>query len=204
MQCPLFKENNMRAFAVVTVTFLMAPMASVPSYAAPLKGPSGNYYEHITSDNGFTFFEGLELASLQSFMGATGHLVTITDQEEQDFASSLSADFGWIAASDSEVEGTWKWVAGPENGTVFWKDGVTLTFSAWYMPTGEPNDSLGGEDYAHIWHIPTATPTHSWNDIAGTRRFGYIVEFEASDIPEPASVVILAVGGLILVHRRVV
>ena len=49
-------------------------------------------------------------------------------------------------AIDVEEEGVWRWVEGPEAGTIFWTEaGGTITFSLW--TTGEPNDYRGGEDH---------------------------------------------------------
>lgn len=45
-----------------------------------------------------------------------GHLVTITDSEEQSFVSNLvkrgNKDTYWLGATDVEVEGEWKWITG--------------------------------------------------------------------------------------------
>lgn len=45
-----------------------------------------------------------------------GHLVTITDSEEQSFVSNLvksgTKDTYWLGASDADIEGEWKWVTG--------------------------------------------------------------------------------------------
>jgi len=59
------------------------------------------------------------------------------------------AKYIWIAASDQETEGTWKWT-----------DGSTVPSQYW--ASGEPND-LGGEDCAYV------RPSGNWNDIRCSR-----------------------------------
>ncbi len=115
-----------------------------------------------------------EYAAGTAFLeGRRGHLVTITSAEEQEFLldqlEKLSFQSVWIAASDAEQEGEWQWVAGPETGSVFWKDGATIGYSDW--PSGEPNDA-SGEDYA-VWQ-----PGGHWNDLFGAGGAGrFIVEY---------------------------
>ncbi|XP_026075393.1 C-type lectin domain family 4 member E-like isoform X2 [Carassius auratus] len=56
-------------------------------------------------------------------------LIIINTREENDFVKKITAkrEF-WIGLTDSEVEGTWKWV-----------DGSTLTYEFWERETNEPN-----------------------------------------------------------------
>ena len=90
-------------------------------------------------------------------------MATLTSQEESDFAGKQASGAGWIGGSDEETEGEWKWVTGPEAGTVFWNgevNGSTSNFAFWN--NNEPNN-LGVEDYAHITD-PTIGMPGAWND----------------------------------------
>jgi T1SS-143 domain-containing protein len=115
-----------------------------------------------------------------------GYLATITSASEQTFIQNLAnpgfAQYAWIGASDRTTEGTWRWVTGPEAGTVFWTEtGGTSAGQYANWGTGEPNDSWWNEDYAEIALISGA----KWNDQSGDDAWsaadytGYVVEWSA-------------------------
>src|SRR5690606_18865288 len=87
-------------------------------------------------------------------------------------------------ASDSGVEGQWRWVTGPEANTLFWNGlagGTPVASMYQHWNGGEPNNS-GEEDYAHITD-PSMGVIGSWNDLpdaggAGVYQpKGYLVEY---------------------------
>lgn len=107
------------------------------------------------------------------FRGAQGHLVTITNEAEQQWiGNNLGWAYLWIgmyqdlAASDySEPGGGWRWVTGEP-----------ITYTNW--GDGEPNNAAtGGENFASTY------AGGEWNDNIQNwnytpRNEGYIVEFE--------------------------
>jgi gliding motility-associated-like protein len=147
-----------------------------------------HFYEFVEAPN-ITWKNAKIAAENRFYFGRQGYLATLTNQIEADFAGKQASGTGWIGASDEENEGEWKWVTGPEAGTVFWNgtvDGTTPNFAFWN--NNEPNDykleNPIGEDYAHITdrNAPDIIEG-SWNDlpnVGGTGFFipkGYIVEY---------------------------
>ncbi|WP_372773764.1 PKD domain-containing protein [Mangrovibacterium sp.] len=129
------------------------------------------------------------------YHGMRGYLVTITMKEENEFIWTKIDGVGWIGASDEEREGYWKWVTGPEAGTLFWKGAVggaavSGQYANWR--SDEPNNQ-GDEDYAHINQSKTNEPK-TWNDLPNAGGSisadeyypkGYIVEYGGrSDDPD--------------------
>ena len=142
---------------------------------------TGHYYLYIASE-GISWTAAKNAAAASTYYGWQGYLATILSQDEAQLIGEQALGTGWIGGSDQQTEGVWRWVTGPEAGTVFWNGGVggsTTNFAFWN--TGEPNNQ-DNEDYAHITAPGVGIPG-SWNDLPVSGSVGayapqgYIVEF---------------------------
>ncbi|XP_048853135.1 low affinity immunoglobulin epsilon Fc receptor-like [Brienomyrus brachyistius] len=87
-------------------------------------------------------------------------LIIINSQQEQGVILHMDV---WIGLTDSDHEGTWKWVDGTPLTTSFWRD-------------GEPNNA-GEEDCAH--NVAGKNPIKSWNDALCSYKSFWVCEKEA-------------------------
>lgn len=142
---------------------------------------TGHYYKFIAAD-GILWTNAKTAAENTTYYGLQGYLATLGSADEAQLCGEQATGTGWIGGSDAEQEGVWKWMTGPEAGTIFWNGGAngsTPNFAFWN--SGEPNN-MGAEDYAHITAPGVGIPG-SWNDLANAGSGGqyapkgYIVEF---------------------------
>lgn len=159
--------------------------------------PETDHFYKFISNVGITWNQAKIAAENSSYFGRKGYLATLTSEIEANFAGEQTSGAGWIGANDAENEGEWKWVTGPEAGTVFWLgqvNGTGIGYSKWN--NGEPNNSGGNEDYAHITD-PSIGIRGAWNDlpnegdppsISAYHPKGYIVEYGGMPGDNPTNI----------------
>ncbi len=149
-----------------------------------IRSPHNGHYYKLTEP--MTWEAGRDLALTP---GWDGYLVTINDATENAWIQMtfgpVVGDF-FIGASDLGTEGRWAWT---QNDANFWNgavDGSVVPGFYANWNSGEPNDSGGNEDVAHMY-----SGSGLWNDLAASAVRRCLVESELGRItyegPTPAT-----------------
>ena len=113
------------AVALIACASLFAGFPSV-AQAQTQWSKNGHTYELVTTPR--TWNDAKLDAESRSYLGVSGHLLTITSQEEQDFIINV---FGeplrekWTGGF--EIQGVWQWVTGEPFGYTNWAPGEPKT-----------------------------------------------------------------------------
>lgn len=193
---PHIVSANVNLRSLVSILFSLG-IASAAS-AVPIQWSSGaggndHWYEFISAP-GISWQTAQTNALATSYLGLEGYLVTITSQNEETFVAALATGVRtYIGANDEAVQGEWRWIDGPEAGTLFWQgnaSGIAIGYANW--AASQPDNAA--EDFGML------LPNGQWNDDQNCcNEPGYIVEFgpqlsPVGGAPEPATLALLGLG----------
>ena len=187
-------------------TFVVST-GSVPSYFTDANGYV-HYYQYV-SVPGIHFDDAKAAAATMTFNGHTGYLLTLTSAAEAAFVNTQIQASAWTGGTDdyqlinallgtsytqqSQTDGRWTWLTGPEAGLQFSNGAVPVGSNYANWTWGEPNGGIT-ENVLHLYG------NGNWND---TRRSdgdiqGYVVEFggDAMAGSVPAGGTVVAEGRL--------
>ncbi|NMN02837.1 hypothetical protein, partial [Bifidobacterium panos] len=217
-----------------STTANMTQNITVNAVCEPLKAKASNGTDEydVTLYNGhaYTFVDTIEYwnaafadAKTVSFLGKSGHLLTVESVEENNLIrNSFNNQPGWMGATrftskttagldsetfsitkkgngeDSDDWGqNWYWVTGPSAGKMFWQGTNTSgkKVDGMYVnwSSGQPDNSGGLEGCPQYGY-----GSGQWNDLANDYitslgNQGYYVEFEGFDLKSVGSTVSAAV-----------
>jgi len=171
---------------IVTTTFVSQASAAIlegPTFANGL-----NQYTLLTGDAGET------AADLQSYASGTlgGNLVTINDATENaflvtNFSSFLGTpEYAAIGYNDIVTDGDYVWFSGE-----------TSSYENWAV--GEPNNGIGFDEEYTFMAFNAGAESGLWLDAVPNFSSVGIAEVL---IPEPASLVLLGFGSLLITMRK--
>jgi len=158
---------------------------------------NGHWYDAVAVPGNINWVDANALASSSSYVGLSGHLVTITSAQENAFVATTFP----AASGSSSLFGYWLGGRQYGQGPFQWVTGEAFSFTNWNA--GEPND-LAPDEGIHFYGRGTVG---LWNDasVTGWQFPGFIVEYEqSSQVPEPGSFGLLGLGllGLGVTRRK--
>ena len=180
----------------------IADSSDAPQSLSPVLNPvNGHYYQAVENNVGWQ--QAFDAASAASYRGLKGYLVTITSPDENTFVfetvvrpsgitgwpypSYTYYQTFWLGASDSVVDGEWRWVSGPESGTQF--SSGTATLQGEYSLIAENMYGAGANTFLLVgmigWRdglIPPGPGLHQndarWVTVVGSDTLtGYVIEY---------------------------
>ena len=142
---------------------------------------TGHFYEHVTGS--YSWAAAKSAAEAKTYYGLQGYLCTVTSEQEVNHILGIqnnAYDALWLGASDNDTPNTWKWLAGPEDGDIFYQNGAVYgqSYENW-----APSQPDGGEHYLQFFTYKNSStlPPGKWNDRSGGYQSGYIVEYGGMD-----------------------
>lgn len=129
---------------------------------------TGNFYQYIAG--AYDWDTSNTAAQGSSVEGQNGYLATITSQEEQDFISNIVSGYAWIGGGDTNTEGIFEWLDGPESGDA-------VSYANWY--NGSPTSNSDTND--HVLLLNNAYD-QAWYAYTGTYNAGYVIEWTGVDV----------------------
>lgn len=170
-----------RNLVFVVLLLSLFVLLSASAHAQVLNPENGHYYQVVSISPGIDWYSAKSAAETLVYNNASGHLVTITSQSENDFLVELPLMEGAYWAGGFQTQGStnsnegWQWITG----------------ELWSYTNWNPNEPNGGGNESQIEFRSQG----DWNDRSWDtyNMPGYIVEFEP--VPEPSTILVLA-GGL--------
>lgn len=152
-------------------------IAEVSRPSAVFNPATGHWYELLDPAT-WTEAEANAVALGQSYgQGYSGHLVTINNQEEQDWlVTTFGSGRAWIGYNDVQQEDNWVWTSG-ENPE----------YENWVVIGGQPDG-----DTVENWAVMNWDPgSTAWNDWGPTKPDYHDTRGIAEIVPEPSSAALL-------------
>jgi len=142
---------------------------------------NGHYYKLVNNPPSKNWTDAKVKSSQSTYFGLQGYLVTITTPQEDNFITTFYNETVWIGASDSAMEGEWRWVTGCEgleeadNGKLFWLGNssgnpVGSNYANWLAgnPSNTSNEDVASKLYPY---------GYSWNDANENTPYAYVIEY---------------------------
>ncbi|NBT90326.1 MAG: hypothetical protein EBT50_05765 [Verrucomicrobia bacterium] len=138
---------------------------------------NGHFYEVVRTSALGGWPEARSVALARSYFGIPGYLANVTSAGENAFLVLVAQTDVFVGGSDQDSEGVWKWMDGPEAGTIFWNgpgsgSAPAGQYANWNPASGEPN---GGTGENHL----ALTTSGKWNDYSGPGP--YLIEYGNPD-----------------------
>jgi len=142
---------------------------------------TGKFYRAVNSVVDFASAQSDAIAN--ALNGISGQLLTINSQYENELIRNMDGlgALVWLRASDTGVEGEFRWLDGDEEGELFWTGGVAGSAAAGQyanFSAGQPDNFTGVQD-----HVVFNYTKGKWDDVGSTSATPtYVIEWDANKV----------------------
>lgn len=169
--------NDILKGSGLTIYEVSAILAANPNVV--FSEDTNSFYQLVSS--AITFAGAQGVAGATTLNGVAGHLVTISSQIENDFVDALAAgNQVWINASDSGVEGEWRWAGGQEDGLLLWNGDQTGSAANGFFTNWAAGQPGGGASNDAAVMLANGT----WDDVNAGGTNYYVIEWDGSDFSD--------------------
>lgn len=183
-------------YRVFLVMLLMIMAISLPVVATPVQwaiedGGNGHWYEAVLVQDGISWTDARYAAISQG-----GYLATVTSKSENDFIFSLVVDnIFWNRNASQTPAWHGAWLGGySSEGSWAWITGELWTYNNWFNL-----NYLGDGSYTHFYAFDA--PADTWDDENNQHPWLPVVAY-VIEVPEPATLSLLVLGGLAAMRKR--
>ncbi|MEY4011942.1 MAG: hypothetical protein RIT22_1066 [Bacteroidota bacterium] len=148
-----------------------------------------HFYEFVPTigkapDLGIDWGKANDLADKRTYHGLKGYLATILTADENQLAATQQrvTGGGWIGGSDIGEEGIWKWMTGPEKGTMFFYNLQSTPVMGLYISNpraiGHSDNYANWNRSSYNWYngIPFYEPDNIYNLFKEDEDYAIIIE----------------------------
>ncbi|WP_197171301.1 VCBS domain-containing protein [Novipirellula aureliae] len=175
--------QNAAAIADVQVIEIPAAVSAILNDDPTLSydAATGKFYRYVDADTDWN--SALSIATGSLLNGVSGQLVTIRSDYEQQLVYQFATDVNdhiWLGASDTVVEGDYRWYEGTQPGDLFWQGDATGSsvnglYNNWNVD--EPNNV-----FIHDHAFLSNTDGTWWDTNSKPGSPDVVIEWDASEV----------------------
>ncbi|MEM9468548.1 MAG: type I secretion C-terminal target domain-containing protein [Pseudomonadota bacterium] len=149
---------------------------------------TNSFYQFVSGSFTYAQAEAGANAATINGLNATGSLVAITSQLENDLVEGLTGtNYAWINGSDAATEGTWVYSGGVNDGETYWTGGASGSVSSGAYANFYNGAPIDTDDYDYSVFLGSGYNGEVFSYL-GSYATNYVVEWSASSLANASGI----------------